>query len=130
MTASDSIMAVSKSFVGYCISMGAIVVLIFDNSLGTARFLEVMLNTSRTHVYALVLIQVSLSYYTGFRLIAFTLWLRQCSEQRCKDTRLFNNKKNRDLLLLFTSLVKAIFVLLDYFCYTPPTLFLSSYSRK
>ena len=41
MTASKPIMAVSKSHVGYYISMDVIVALMFDNSFGTARFLQV-----------------------------------------------------------------------------------------
>ena len=41
MTASKPIMAVSKSHVGYYISMDVIVALMFDNSFGTARFLPV-----------------------------------------------------------------------------------------
>jgi hypothetical protein len=41
MTASKPIMAVSKSHVGYYISMDVIVALMFDNSFGTAKFLQV-----------------------------------------------------------------------------------------
>jgi len=41
MTASKPIMAVSKSHVGYYISLDVIVALMFDNSFGTARFLQV-----------------------------------------------------------------------------------------
>ena len=41
MTASKPMMAVSKSVVGYNISMDVIVALVFDERLGTARFLKV-----------------------------------------------------------------------------------------
>ena len=46
MTASKPMMAVSKSYVGYYIPMGVIVALMFDNCLGTARFLRVKLKAS------------------------------------------------------------------------------------
>jgi len=46
MTALEPIVAVSKSLVGYYISMGVIVALMFDNSFGTARFLQVKLKAS------------------------------------------------------------------------------------
>ncbi len=55
--------AVSNSFVGYYISMDVIVALMFDNSFGTARFLQVKLKASRTRVYALVLYKNAFPIY-------------------------------------------------------------------
>ena len=63
MTASKPMMAVSKPYVGYYISMDVIVALMFDNSLGTARFLQVKLKASRTRVYALVLYKNAFPIY-------------------------------------------------------------------
>jgi len=63
MTASKPIMAVSKSLVGYYISMDVIVALMFDNCLGTARFLRVKHKASRTRVYALVLYKNAFPIY-------------------------------------------------------------------
>ena len=51
------------SFVGYYISMDVIVALMFDNSFGTARFLQVKHKASRTRVYALVLYKNAFPIY-------------------------------------------------------------------
>ena len=56
-------MAVSKSHVGYYISMGVIVALVLDNQFETARFQHVKHKASRTRVYALVLYKNAFPIY-------------------------------------------------------------------
>ena len=101
MTASKPIMAVSKSHVGYYISVDVIVALMFDNSFGTARFLQVKHKASRTRVYALVLYKNAFPIYR-FSSLCFYRKASAWSENAANIIKYFNT----DLFSPFFSLKK------------------------
>ena len=76
MTASKPIMAVSKPLVGYYIPMDVIVALMFDNSFGTARFLQVKLKAS-SNAFPI--------YRSSSR--SLHPWASALFRKRCKDTK-------------------------------------------